>query len=438
MSRSLKTVLLLVAGLVAAVLLVSGGILLGLDSDVRGALENILPGRLVNSIDDFALQQEVLQKLESNFYKPVDAAALEEDAIDGMVAGLGDPYTVYWDPEEYAYYTERISGEYSGVGMTVEMKDDLVTVVSTFEGSPAELAGIVQGDMILAVDGIPTDGQDLEQVVAGIKGTEGTEVTLTMYRPPAPTTTTTLAESEDGGEDAEESTTPATADLSKLPPGGETQDYTLTRKSIEIPVAESEMLDVEGKKVALISFYTFSVGSADQLRSEVERAIKSDGASAIILDLRGNLGGIFSESLDVASIFIPEGEVIVSQEGLHVEKQIYYAAGDVQTDIPLIVLVDEYSASASEIVSGALQDHERATLVGETTFSKGLVQSILGLSNGGALKVTTAVYFTPDGRDINDTGIIPDVVAPDDPETVVDEGLQAAEQLIAGTTTVTP
>ncbi len=441
MSKTAKTVLLAVAGLVAAILLVSGGVLVGLNPDVRGALRNVLPGSFFGSSgsgEDFALQQEVLEKLESNFYKPFDAAELENDAIDGMVAGLGDDYTVYWDPETYALYMQRTSGEYSGVGMVVEMSDDLVTVVSTFKGSPAELAGIVRGDIILAVDGVSTDGEDLDQVVAGIKGPEGTTVTLTMYRPPAPTTTTTVAANEDGGQDTEEPAAAPTADLSKLPSGGETTDYTLARKTIEIPAVESEMLDVDGEKVALISLFNFYDNSAAQLRAEVERAIKSDGVSAIILDLRGNLGGWLNEAVSVASIFVPEGEVVVSEEGLHVPKEVRYAEGGAYTDIPVIVLVDEFTASSSEIVSGALQDHERATIVGETTFSKGLVQSIMPLSNGGALKVTIAVYFTPDGRDINETGIIPDVAAPDDPATEVDEGLQAAEELIAGSTTAAP
>ncbi len=441
MSKSAKIVLLAVAGLVAAILLVSGGILVGLNPDVRGALYDILPGGFFGSAgssENFELQQEVLERLESSFYKTVDAGALEPGAIDGMVAGLDDPYTVYMDPEEYAAFQEHTSGSYSGVGMTVEMKDGLVTIVSTFKGSPAEEAGIAPGDIILAVDGVSTEGQNLDEVVAGIKGPEGTTVNLTIYHPPVSTTTTVAGTDGGGGEeDTAGSTEDSTADVSQIPPGGETQEYTLTRMSIEVPVVESEMLDVEGEKVALISFYTFSDGSAAQLRGEVERALQGEGVAAIILDLRSNGGGLLDESVEVASIFISEG-VIVSTEGLHSPEQVYYAEGVAYTDIPLIVLVDEYTASASEIVSGALQDHERASLVGETTFGKGLVQSISALSNGGALKVTTAVYLTPDGRDINDTGIIPDVVAPDDPETPVDEGVEAAKQLITGTTTATP
>jgi carboxyl-terminal processing protease len=440
MSKRTKTILLAVAGLVAALLLVSGGVLVGLNSDVRGTLRDVLPGEFFGSggsSDDFELQQEVLDKLESNFYRPVDPEAVEPGAIDGMVASLDDPYTVYMDPEEYAAYLEHVSGSYSGVGMTVEMKDNLVTIVSTFKGSPAELAGIEPGDIILAVDGGSTEGMNLDEVVTEIKGPEDTTVTLTIYRPPASTTTTVAGEDGESGESQADISGDATADVSQLPPGGETHEYTLTRQTIEVPVVETEIIDVDGKKVALIGFYTFSDGSAAQLRAEVERAVEDENVDAIILDLRSNGGGLLDEAVGVASIFIPEG-VIVSTEGLHSPEEIYYAEGDAFADIPVVVLVDEYTASASEIVSGALQDHGRAPLVGETTFGKGLVQIITSLSNGGALKVTTAVYLTPDGRDINETGIAPDVVAPDDPATEVDEGLEAAKKLISGTTTATP
>ena len=186
-----------------------------------------------------------------------------------------------------------------------------------------------------------------------------------------------------------------------------------------MPVTESEILDAGGKKVALISFFTFSEGSAEALRAEVQKAVETTRSDAIILDLRSNGGGLLDEAVDVASIFIPEG-VIVSTEGLHSPEEVYTPSGDAYAQVPLYVLTDAYTASASEIVSGALQDYERATLVGETTFGKGLVQSIEPLSNGGALKVTTAVYLTPKGRDINETGIDPDVVAPDDPDTTDD------------------
>jgi carboxyl-terminal processing protease len=191
------------------------------------------------------------------------------------------------------------------------------------------------------------------------------------------------------------------------------------------------MLEAGDKQVALISFFTFSDGSAAELREQVERAVVESRVDAIILDLRSNGGGLLDEAVDVASIFLDKG-VVVTTEGLHSPKQTFEVTGGAYTDVPLYVLTDRFTASASEIVSGALQDEDRATLIGETTFGKGLVQSLEPLSNGGALKVTTAVYLTPDGRDINETGILPDVTAPDDAATEVDETVEAALDLIAG------
>ncbi|MFH0917212.1 MAG: S41 family peptidase [bacterium] len=447
MRNSTKTPLLILAGLVAAILLVWGGLLLGLNPGVRGAVRGALPSSVVRAAGGNGdLGQEILDKLESTYYMQVDGAALTDDAIRAMIAGLDDPYTVYMDPEEYDSYREHITGSYSGVGMTVEMKDGLVTIVATFKGSPAQQAGIRPGDIILAVDGLSTEGQNLDEVVGRIKGLEETTVSLTLYRPVA-STTTTIAGGAGGTGSTVTSTSPttttstttttdtiggATADASQLPPGGETKDYTLTRKTIVLPVVESEVLTTAGKKVALIRFFTFSDGSAAALRAEVQHSVETDGAAAIILDLRSNTGGLLNEAVSVASIFIPDG-VIVTTEGLHSPKEIRSATGQAFTQVPLYVLTDQYTASASEIVSGALQDDKRATLVGETTFGKGLVQTIEPLSNGGVIKVTTAVYYTPNGRDINKTGIAPDVVAADDPNTVgVDEAVQAALKLISG------
>ena len=439
MSSSLRTALLVITGVIVAALLVFCGFILGADPDARVRMQGLLPqgcGVESASSPDYELQAEVLQKLQSTFYKEIDPEALEEDAINGIMAALDDPYTVYMDPEEYASFRESTSGSYSGVGMVVELKDRLVTIVSTFKDSPAELAGIRAGDIIVSVDGVSTSGQNLDEVVGRIKGAEGTTVVLSIYRL-ASSTTTTVA-SEDDGADAEDSEDdePSTADTSFLPPGGESTDYTLTRKTIEIPVTESEILQVEDKKVAHISFFTFSDGSADALRAEVQKAVERDRVDAIILDLRSNGGGLLDEAIEAASIFVEEG-TIVSTEGLHSPEQVYSASGDAYTQVPLYVLTDPYTASASEILSGALQDYERATLVGETTFGKGLVQTLEPLSNGGAIKVTTAVYLTPDGRDINKTGIEPDVVAPDDLETPEeDECVEAALDLISGAAAV--
>lgn len=429
MRRSTQVALLVLCGLIAAGLLVAGGFFLGAGWDQEGGPGGQLTGSQApgSSASGFALQQEVLGKLKQSFYRAIDEKLLEEAAVKGMVAGLGDPYTVYMNPEEYAAFQEDASGVYSGVGMVVEMKDRLVTIVSTFRGSPAEQAGIKSGDIIVAVDGESVAGKQLDQVVGAIKGPEGTNVSLQIYRPPATSTTTTKPPS------ATTTTEAGGADLSRLPPGGQTLTFNLVRKTIEIPVTEREILTaVDGKKVVHIWFFTFSRGSAQALRAEVEQALSVDRAEALILDLRSNGGGLLDEAVAVASLFIPSG-VIVSTEGLHSPRHVYEATGVAVNDVPLYVLIDGYSASASEIVAGALQDHQRATLVGETSFGKGLVQSVVDLSNGGALKVTSAIYLTPKGRDINKQGITPDILAPDDPLTEdVDETVETVLRLVAG------
>jgi carboxyl-terminal processing protease len=446
MRRSLKIPLLIVGGLVAAVLLVTGGFLLGARDDLGSAIRGLFPVVSgANSDGSSALQQEVLDKLDSTYYKSVDDSKLHAAAIDGMVASLDDPYTVYWDPDEYAAFKESTSGSYTGLGMGVEMDNGLITVISTFKQSPADVAGITTGDIIVSVEGRPVDGRTLQQVVDELKGgAEGTTVSVGIYRPPAPaaTTTTTAGAASSESTTSTESTTTTTdplakADTSHLPPGGVKKDYTLPRKNISIPVTEKKILQAGDKKVALIGFFTFSQGSATALRAAVKQAIEVDEVNAVILDLRGNGGGLLDQAVDVASIFLPQGDLVVSTQGLHSPKQVYKAVGGDYPEIRLYVLTDPFTASASEIVSGALQDYGRAVLVGETTFGKGLVQSIEPLSNGGALKATTAVYLTPKGRDINKTGIAPEVSAPDDPATTgVDETVEATLKLITGEASV--
>jgi carboxyl-terminal processing protease len=436
MRRAIKIPLLIAAGLVAAIMLVGGGFLLGVRDDVGSAVRGLFPavaGSTATSGDSYQLQQEVLDKLKNEFYKPVDDAILHADAIDGMVAGLNDPYTEYWDPEEYAAYKQGTSGAFTGVGMVLQMEDGRPTTVSTIKGGPAAEAGVLPGDVIVAVDGESVDGMTLKDVVARVKGDEGTNVELELYRPPAAATTSTTVGETGGAVDTSSttSTEPPKADLSNLPPGGESKKYTLTRRTLEVPVTETTILEAGDRKVALISLSDFYQGSAAALRAAVTRAIEVDKVDAVALDLRDNPGGFLDQGVDVASVFIPKGD-IVSTEGIHEARKVWTASGDAYADVPLYLLTNSHTASASEIVAGALQDYRRATLVGETTFGKGVVQSIMPLSNGGALKATTALYYTPNGRNINDIGIVPDVVAPDDPKTTaIDETVRAVLQLVA-------
>ena len=419
-----KKLLLTLSAVVAAIMFVGIGYALG-SSSSSGKGTGV----------SYALQDTVLKNLENSYYKAVDPSALENDAINGMVAGLNDPYTVYLNPQEYASLNDDLSGSYSGVGMVDEMENGFITTTTVFKGTPAALAGIQRGDIIVSVNGVSTAGLDPDQVVAKIQGKNGTKVTLGMYRPAANSaaTTTTTTQSDS----ATTSTTITASSLSRLPPGGTTRNYSLVRRTIAIPEVTTEMLTAAGKKVAHISLAVFSKGSATALRAAVKQAIQQDKVSAIVFDLRGNGGGLVDEAVGVASIFIPKG-VIVTTQGLHSPKESYNATGGAYAQIPLYVLVDQDTASASEIVSGALQDYKRATLIGVTTFGKGVVQSIEPLSNGGAVKVTTAEYLTPKGRNINKKGITPDIVVPNKPSTPnVDAPLQQALKLIGSSNSAT-
>ncbi len=444
MSSSTRTALLAALSVLVAVALIFVGALLGaavpeLDSAAQKLLGKDAATEIVDdgpsSQVDSDLQDEILRKLQATYYKAVDPETLALSAIDGMLSSLNDPYTVYFTPDEYNDLIEETSGSYSGVGMVLMMDGLLPTVVSVFDDSPAAEADIESGDIILAVGGVSTSGRTLDDVVSDIKGTQGTKVQLELYRPATPITTTSTTESQTGdtteSTDTTENPKTLTIDLSDLPQGGTTTEYTLTRRPIVIPTTETEIKEDSGNTVAYIILYTFNnQNTSQELRAAVESAITKDKVDAIILDLRGNGGGLLDEAVKVASIFIKSG-TIVSTSGLHFPEKSEAALGNAVPNIPLYVLTDKYSASASEIVAGALQDYGRATLVGETTFGKGLVQQIEPLSNGGAVKVTIEVYLTPKGRDINKTGIVPDVVAPDDPATEnVDETLEKALDLI--------
>jgi len=365
--------------------------------------------------ETFPLQNEILQKLKSGFYREVEVKSLEESAVAGMLTGLDDPYTSYLSPDDYTAYRQHIGGSYSGVGMSVEMKGKFVTVVTVFPDSPAEKAGVRADDAIIEVDGGSVAGMSLEQVVARIKGPEDTSVKIKLFRADDPDTALALPG----------------ADSDHLPSAGQVQELTIERRSIEVPVVIARIEEAGDRKVQYLHFLQFTGGSSETLREEVEKAVEQEGIDTIVLDLRGNSGGFLEEAVSVASIFIAEGP-IVTTEGLHSPKQVFEAQGGVVGDPRVYLLIDRFSASASEIVAGALKDTKRATLVGETTFGKGLVQTVEPLSNGGALKLTTSVYFTPAGTDINDKGIDPHVVAPDDEATPeVDETLQKALALAA-------
>ncbi|MBN2204381.1 MAG: S41 family peptidase [Thermoleophilia bacterium] len=340
-----------------------------------------------------ALQERILEELDDRYYREVDADELKEGSIKGMLQALDDPYTAFLNADETQRLREQTEGEYSGIGAALEKKNGALVITRVFEGSPAAEAGLGPGDAIVSVDGESTADAAIETSISRIKGEAGTEVELEVRK-------------------KGEKTTAA---------------LTVTRRTIAIPQTETRMLLVDGTKVGYVQLYDFSEGAGDTVRENVEGLI-DDGAEAVILDLRYNGGGLLSEAVDVSNVFL-DG-VVVSTKGRNSPLEVFEAQEEVETDVPLVVLVNEYTASASEIVAAAVQDRDRGTIVGKTTFGKGRVQAIVPLEDGASLRLTTAVYYTPAGRDINEKGVEPDVRAVDDPDTLRDEALQRALSIV--------
>jgi carboxyl-terminal processing protease len=342
------------------------------------------------------LSAQVLDTLERSYYEPIDSTKLEQASVEGIIEALGDPYTDYLDPEELAALRERNDGAYYGVGLQVAQRGNRLVVTRVFDDSPAADAGLAAGDRLVSVGGRPTEGRTLEQVVTEIRGPEGTEVRLGVVV-------------RDGGR----------------------RDLELTRERIRVPAVDSRMETVSGARVGYVRLAQFTRGAADALRESVE-GLRERGAQALVLDLRGDPGGLVNEAVGVAGAFLPDGTPVVVTEGLHSPQRTFRTDDrPVAGDLPLIVLVDRGSASASEIVAGALRDAGRGRLVGERTFGKALVQSTRLLRDGGALKLTTARYLTPDGFDLATRGLPPSVKVVDDPETRPDEALRRALALAA-------
>jgi carboxyl-terminal processing protease len=353
-----------------------------------------LPGPVRDAFvqEDRALRAEIVDSIEDNFYKPVDEKKMDDASLKGIVESLDDPYSHYLTPREARQFNEDVSGHFEGVGMNVEQDRRGLKVLRVFEGSPAAGAGIDRGDFILAVDGRSIAGVNSEVATNRIKGPAGTTVDLRVFTP------------------------------------GDARDRTVTlkRERIEVPVARGRMKVVDGHKIGVVELFAFSDGAHALLAREIKK-LRAQGAEAIVLDLRGNGGGLLLEAVGVSSLFIEDGE-IVSVRGRHRAEQTHDAQGDaiLPKGVPVAVLVDGGSASASEIVTGALRDRGRATVVGTRTFGKGLVQEVEHLSNGGVLDLTVANYYLPNGETISTKGIKPEVRAVDDPDTKRDEALPAA------------
>jgi carboxyl-terminal processing protease len=393
-----RRILSVVAAIVVLMAAFVGGVVVGGHAEATGLtrLPEPLRGFVLGDSGD-ALASQVLEVIESEYYEPIDAKRLDRASVDALIDALGDPYTDYLSPQELEALRQRNQGAYYGVGLQVTQSDEDIVITRVFEDSPAAEAGIRAGDRLVSVEGRPARGRALEAVLAQIRGPKGTTVTLGI----------------------------ASA-------GGATRQVTLERRRIRVPAVESRIETVGGERIGYLRLSQFTKGSADALRDAVE-ALRERGATALVLDLRRDPGGLVSEAVGVAGVFLPAGSAVVVTEGLHSPRRTFRTEGDPAAgDLPLIVLVDRASASASEIVAGALRDAGRARLVGERTFGKALVQSTRLLRDGGALKLTTARYLTPDGFDLARRGLPPQVRAVDDPATPGrDEALQRGLALAA-------
>jgi carboxyl-terminal processing protease len=346
------------------------------------------------------LQERVIQELQQHYYKPVDPAKLArvggKNAIDAMLKTLNDPYTEYMDAKETDVLRQHTNGTYSGIGAVLEKKKGEIRITRIIEKSPASEAGLLSSDVIVSVDGWQTKGKAVEVVSSRIKGKAGTQVRLAIRRAGVPDLLT----------------------------------YTLLRREIAFPLTRTRLIDDHGTKVGYVQLYEFASGASEKVRTAVDE-LERRGAQRIILDLRYNGGGLLDEGVGVASDFLEPGQVVVTTEGAHSPMEVLRSSGEPATRLPVVVLVNHWTASASEIVSGALQDLSRATVIGTKTFGKGLVQYPFSLPGGATLKMTIAVYHTPRGTDINHVGIIPSITAKDNLKTKRDEALDRALRYIA-------
>jgi carboxyl-terminal processing protease len=348
------------------------------------------------------LTAEAAELLEDNYYRPVGSTELSNSSLQGMVRGLRrrhrDRFTEYFSPESLESFNQAIEGRFSGVGISVVPVPRGLRAVQVFPGSPADKAGIVAGDTIVSVDGGSIAGESSNEATKKIKGPEGTEVTL-------------------GVRDAE---------------NGKVRQVHLVRAEVALPNVSSKVEAVNGRRLGYIRMLSFSEGVHAQLADAVRR-VERGGAKGIVLDLRGNPGGLLDEAVLSASLFLPKGEVVVSTESRTQGSSVHKTVGGTLPKRPLAVLIDRNTASAAEILTAALADDAGAPVVGTRSYGKGVFQEEKGLSNGGALKLTVGEYFTPKGVNLaRSHGIHPDVKTSDNPETPVDEGKARALHVLAG------
>ena len=339
--------------------------------------------------DDVIRLFGVMKFIQSRYVDAPDTSTLVDGAIDGMVASLGDPHSVYMPPEMFRTLRQQTEGSFGGIGVTMGFKDGTVKIISVLDGTPGEAAGLRAGDEILAVDGTPTSELQNEEVALRIRGEAGTQVVLRILR------------------------------------DGEEQEYTITRDIIQVASVRGVL--VEGTTIGYIRIGSFAEHTGEEFAAEMNR-LAGEGMTALIIDLRENPGGLITSCTAVAEQVVPAG-VIVSVIDRDGDEEVYRSSLS-ERKYPIAVLIDENSASASEILAGALQDTGAGTVIGTTSYGKGSVQAVLPLFHEDGLKLTIAKYVTPSGRSIDGTGITPDIIVKRSPQDTSDVQFEAAKQYL--------
>ena len=331
----------------------------------------------------------VMTFIQARYVNAPDATALIDGAIEGMVDSLGDPHSIYMPPSMFEELRQHTEGSFGGIGVTMGFKDNIVKIISVLEGTPGEAAGLRAGDEILAVDGTPTSALQNEEVALRIRGEAGTQVVLRILR--------------DGVE----------------------EEYTITRDVIQVASVRGMM--VEGTTIGYIRIGSFAEHTGEEFEREMSR-LTGEGMTALLIDLRENPGGLITSCVAVAEQVVPEGRIVsvIDRDG---DEEIYDSSLS-ERKYPIAVLIDENSASASEILAGALQDTGAGTVIGTTSYGKGSVQVVLPLFHEDGLKLTIAKYFTPNGRSIDGTGITPDIVVERDASDTTDVQFEAAKHYL--------
>ena len=343
------------------------------ETDIRQQLESA-----ITSISEI---------LEEKYIGEVDKDELIDGALKGMVESIGDVYTTYYTEEELDDFTATTLGNFVGIGvyMQADLENNTITVLSTIPNSPAEAAGLQEGDQIIKVDDVEYEAADLEEVSSKIRGEEGTEVKLTILR------------------------------------NGETLDINVTRGNVHVNYVTSELLE---NNIGYIYIETFDEGCKDDFLNAYNGLVEQ-GAKSLIIDLRYNGGGLVDEALDIAELICDKDDVLLITADKDGNKEITKSEKDPVITMPVVVITNEASASASEILAAALKDNDKAEIVGEKTYGKGVIQELIYLSNGGALKVTSQEYYTPKEEKINEVGIEPDYAV-----TGINEQLEKAKEIL--------